>query len=128
MLKKKITVLASTCVALGSLLSLASCGTKYDLVIYNWEDYIYEGTDEKGNRVDDGLVERFEKFYNKKNGTNIKVAYETFSTNEEMYQQIKLGAVKPDVICPSDYMIQRMANEGLLETFSYKENLKTYDQ
>ena len=128
MLKKKITFLAGTCVALGSLVSLASCGTKYDLVIYNWEDYIYEGTDERGNRVDDGLVERFEKFYEEKYGTSIKVAYETFSTNEEMYQQIKLGAVNPDVICPSDYMIQRMANEGLLETFSYKENSKTYDE
>ena len=87
MLKKKIAFLAGTCVALGSLVSLASCGTKYDLVIYNWEDYIYEGTDERGNRVDDGLVERFEKFYEKKYGTSIKVAYETFSTNEEMYQQ-----------------------------------------
>lgn len=128
MLKKKIAFLAGTCVALGSLVSLASCGTKYDLVIYNWEDYIYEGTDERGNRVDDGLVERFEKFYEEKYGTSIKVAYETFSTNEEMYQQIKLGAVNPDVICPSDYMIQRMANEGLLETFSYKENSKTYDE
>ena len=128
MLKKKIAFLAGTCVALGSLVSLASCGTKYDLVIYNWEDYIYEGTDERGNRIDDGLVERFEKFYEEKHGTSIKVAYETFSTNEEMYQQIKLGAVNPDVICPSDYMIQRMANEGLLETFSYNENSKAYDE
>ena len=61
MLKKKITVLASTCVALGSLLSLASCGTKYDLVIYNWEDYIYEGTDENGKKTEKGTIERFEE-------------------------------------------------------------------
>lgn len=127
MLKKNIVLLAGACLSLGSLVSLTSCNTKYDLIIYNWEDYIYEGLDEKGNRVDDSLVRRFEKYYEETHGTSIKVSYETFSTNEEMYQQIKLGAVKPDVICPSDYMIQRMANEGLLDTFSYNESNKKYE-
>ena len=43
MLKNKVTVLLSSLIAVGALTSLTSCGTKYDLVIYNWEDYIYEG-------------------------------------------------------------------------------------
>ena len=128
MLKRKIAFLASTCVAFGALVSLTSCGKGYDLVIYNWEDYIYEGTDEKDNKVDDDLVEKFVKYYEKQNGKKLKVAYETFSTNEDMYQQIKLGAIKPDVICPSDYMIQRMANEGLLEPFSYNEATGEYGE
>ena len=128
MLKRRIAFLASSCVALGALISLTSCGKKYDLVIYNWEDYIYEGTDEKDTKVDDNIVERFVKYYEEKYGKTLSVAYETFSTNEEMYQQIKLGAVSPDVICPSDYMIQRMANEDLLEPFSYNEESKKYGE
>ena len=128
MLKRRIAFLASSCVALGALISLTSCGKKYDLVIYNWEDYIYEGTDDKDNQVDDSLVDKFVKYYEEKHGKTLSVAYETFSTNEEMYQQIKLGAVNPDVICPSDYMIQRMANEGLLEPFSYSEETKKYGE
>ena len=57
----------------------------------------------------------FEDYYKKKTGQVLKVFYEGFSTNEEMYQQLKLGAIKPDLIVPSDYMIQRMANENRLE-------------
>ena len=76
-----------------AIASLTGCKPSYDakLIIYNWEDYIYEGTDEDGNIVDDSLVEMFEKYYNEKTGKRIKVEYECFSTNEEMYQQIKLG-------------------------------------
>ena len=98
---------------------LTACSKKYDLVIYNWEDYIYEGTDDDGNYVEDGTVAAFEKYYEEKTGKKIKVGYECFSTNEEMYQQISLGSIRPDLICPSDYMIQKMANEGMLEEFSY---------
>ena len=128
MRKKNITLLAGVSIALGSLFSLASCGTKYDLVIYNWEDYIYEGTDENDKKVDDSLVDRFVKYHEEKTGQKIKVAYETFSTNEEMYTELSLGSISPDVICPSDYMIQRMANEGLLEPFSYNESTKKYGE
>lgn len=110
-------------------ISLASCGgSKADVVltIYNWEDYIYEGTDEMGNIVDDGVVELFEKYYEEKTGLDIEVDYECFSTNEEMYQQLKLNSIAPDLICPSDYMIQKMANEDMLETFSYDESTGKY--
>lgn len=129
MLKNKLTVLLSSLVAVGALTSLAGCGTKYDarLVVYNWEDYIYEGTDDTGKRVDDSLVKKFEKYYNEKTDKTIKVDYENFSTNEEMYQQISMGAIKPDLICPSDYMIQKMANEGLLEKFSYNDSTGKYE-
>ena len=62
MLKNKLTVLLSSLVAVGALTSLTGCGTKYDLVIYNWEDYIYEGASENGKIVDDGIIEKFEKY------------------------------------------------------------------
>ena len=37
-----------------------------------------------------------------------RLSYDVFETNEEMYPVIEAGAVKYDVVCPSDYMIQRM--------------------
>ena len=122
MKKTRIALLVSLpFLAVGSATFLTGCGKKYDatLTIYNWEDYIYEGTDEDGNAVDDEMWVKFEKYYKKQTGKNIKVNYETFGTNEEMYQQIQMGAMSPDLICPSDYMIQKMANDGMLEEFSY---------
>ena len=63
-----------------------------------------------------------------KTGKTIKVQYECFSTNEIMYSQIKSGSIEADLICPSDYMIQKMANEGMLEEFSYNESTKKYGE
>ena len=121
-------VFAAPFLALGALTTMTGCSKKYDLVIYNWEDYIYEGTDDDGNRVDDSTVKAFEKYYQEKHGKAIKVGYECFSTNEEMYQQISLGSISPDLICPSDYMIQKMANENMLEPFSYNAEANTYEE
>ena len=130
MRKQKLMLLGAPVLALGSMALLAGCGKHYDvtLTIYNWEDYIYEGVDEKGKYVDDSLVEKFQKYYEEKTGLTIKVNYENFSTCEEMYQQITLKSIKPDLICPSDYMIQKMANEGMLEKFSYNESTKKYGE
>ena len=127
-MKKKLILLASCFMALGALTSLAGCASKYDvkLTVYNWEDYIYEGTDSDGNYVDDSMVVKFEKYYKEKTGLKVKVDYENFSTCEDMYQMIKLGSISPDLICPSDYMIQRMANEGMLIPFSYDSKTGKY--
>ena len=104
---------------------LTNCAPKYDvkLIVYNWADYIFEGDDENV-----GTTEAFENYYKEKYGKVLKVDYRTFSTNEIMYSQIKEGAIKPDLICPSDYMIQKMANEGLLEKFPYNETDGQYGE
>ena len=129
MRKTRFALLATApFLAVATLASLTGCAKKYDLVIYNWEDYIYEGTDDTGKIVEDGTIKAFEKYYKEKTGKAIKVGYECFSTNEEMYQQLSLGAISPDLICPSDYMIQKMANEDLLEPFSYNEESKKYGE
>ncbi|HHT67386.1 MAG TPA: extracellular solute-binding protein [Erysipelotrichaceae bacterium] len=129
-MKTKSVLFASALLAISSVSFLVGCTKKYDytLTIYNWEDYIYEGTDEDGNIIGDSLVEMFEQYYEEKTDKTVKVNYECFSTNEEMYQQISLGAIKPDLICPSDYMIQRMANEGKLESFNYDVTTEKYDE
>ena len=126
-MRKKLVLFAAPALAVASLASLTGCGKKYDLVIYNWEDYIFEGTDDSGKIVEKGTIERFEEYYEKEHGVKINVAYETFSTNEDMYKQIKMGSLKADLICPSDYMIQKMANEGRLEPFSYNASDDSYE-
>ena len=78
---------------------LFSCTGKkgVSLRVFNWGDYIDE----------DGL-EIFEE------RTGIKVIYDTFSTNEDMYVKVKMSGSNYDVAIPSDYMIKRMIREGLL--------------
>ena len=126
MKSRKLFFLAIPGLVLSS--GLASCTPKYDvkLVVYNWDDYIYDGTDDDGNIVDKSVVKRFEEYYKEQHDLTLKVEYRTFKTPEEMYGKIKAGSIKPDLICPSDYMIQKMANEGRLEKFSYTESTGKY--
>ena len=88
MTKSKIALLATApALALGALVSLTACSTKYDLVIYNWEDYIYEGTDDDGNYVEDGTIAAFEKYYEEK--TNFKKHHFKYSCNWELNRMCK---------------------------------------
>ena len=129
MKRSKLVLFGIPFLALG-VVALAACGEKYDekLVVYNWADYIYTGLDDTGRKIDKGVVERFKEYYKEKTGKVVKVQYETFATPEIMYQQIKLGSISPDLCCPSDYMIQKMANEGLLEKFSYDDETGVYGE
>lgn len=80
-------------------LVLSGCGQdKPTLYVYNWGDYI-----------DESILGEFEK------ETGIKVVYDTFATNEDMYVKIKSGGSSYDVIFPSDYMLTRMREEDMLE-------------
>ena len=81
-----------------------------ELYVYNWGDYI-----------DDEVVAMFEE------GTGIKVTYDMFETNEEMYPVIEAGAVTYDVVCPSDYMIQKMIENDMLAEINF-ENVPNISQ
>jgi len=95
-LKKTVLVLA---VVVFLLAALSACGAKGEVVnVYNWGEYI-----------DTDVLKQFEK------DTGIKVNYKTYETNEQLYSVLKQGGVSFDVIIPSDYMISRMINEGMLE-------------
>ena len=130
-MKKSALILAMS--ALMSLGGLTSCGGTDDgtivLNVYNWEDYIYEGVDEKGNKIDDSTIDSFEKAYAKEHeGQKIRVNYITFDTNETMYTKLSKRLVKADLCCPSDYMIQKMQSEGMLESFGYDKATKKYTE
>ena len=66
------------------------------LRIYNWEDYIYEPESEED---DASIIDQFINYYETKTGTTISVVYDTFSTNEEMYNTINFGA-QYDLLVP----------------------------
>ncbi len=67
---------------------------------------------EEGPAILDDFCEWYEKTYHKK----IRVEYSTFGTNEDMYNEIVLGN-EYDLLCPSDYMIMKLAAEGRLEKY-----------
>ena len=79
------------------------------VIVYNWGEYI-----------DPDTLTMFEE------ETGIDVIYEEFETNEIMYPKIQSGAIAYDVVCPSDYMIQRMIENDLLAEINYDHipNLK----
>ncbi len=77
--------------------------------VYNWGEYISDGSD---SDIPDINAE-FEKL------TGIKVNYSTYATNEELYAKLKGGGANYDIIIPSDYMISRMIDEGMLEEINY---------
>lgn len=81
-----------------------------ELYVYNWGEYI-----------DEEVIGLFEE------ETGIHVTYDMFETNEEMYPIIEAGAVRYDVVCPSDYMIQRMVENNLLAEIDLS-NVPNIDQ
>ena len=81
--------------------------------VYNWGDYI-----------DSETIDIFEA------ETGIRVIYETFETNEDMYAKIAMGGSSYDVIIPSDYMVERMIQENLLQKINWANipNVKNIDE
>ena len=73
-----------------------------ELYVYNWGEYI-----------DEDVITQFEE------ETGIRVIYDPFETNEEMYPIIEAGAISYDVVCPSDYMIQKMVENDLLAEINF---------
>ena len=92
------------------LTSCSSEGGEYDYYIYalNCEDYI-----------DENLLTSFEDMVYERDNKRVKVVYETYDTNETMYNTLKTGKQTYDLICCSDYMIQRLAREGMITSFHH---------
>ena len=82
------------------------------LTIYNCADYINED-----------LIDEFEKIY------KCEVDYYTYDTNETMYNQLTLQPEGYyDLVCTSEYMIQRLVREGLVEPIDIKTECPVYDE
>ena len=83
-------------------------GQGISINVYNWGEYISDGSDDTLN-----VNAEFEAL------TGIRVYYSTYATNEELYSKLKGGGASYDVIIPSDYMISRMISENMLEPLDY---------
>ncbi len=99
-------------------LALTGCGLSAEeeksdnvVYVYSWGDYL-----------DPEVLEKFEE------ETGIRVILDEYDTNETMYPRVAEGAVHYDVICPSDYMVQKMIANNLLQplNFDFLPNAKEY--
>ena len=108
MKKHRTTHIRQTIAILLLLTSTALCGCASDkgvngqVIVYNWGEYI-----------DPETIRMFEE------ESGIKVIYDEFETNESMYPKVESGAVAYDIACPSDYMISRMIQNGMLSEIDY---------
>ena len=93
----------------------AAEGDKITLNVYNWGQYISDGSD---GYLD--VIAAFEEKY-----PNIHVNYSTYDSNEVMYTKIAGGGITVDVIIPSDYMIARMIDENMLLELNF-DNIPNY--
>lgn len=128
---KKSVAFVLSLVLLVSLLTASvsvQAGEPKDVVtlyVYNWGEYISDGSEDSydsnaefENYFNENLAEEF--------GYKVKVNYSTFSSNEDMYAKVSSGAVKYDIVVPSDYMIERMINENLLRPLNF-DNIPNYE-
>lgn len=83
--------------------SLFAQDREHTLKIYNWADYI-----------DEALIPEFEEWYQKQTGESVKIIYQLFDVNEIMLSKIERGHEDYDVVCPSDYIIEKMLKNDLL--------------
>ena len=82
--------------------------------VYNWGQYISDGTD--------GYIDVNAEFTLR---TGIKVNYSTYDSNEALYSKLKTGGASYDVIIPSDYMVGKLIEEGLVQKLDYA-NISNY--
>ena len=107
MKKGNVKALAVIAMAAASMAALTGCGSSAGgengkVIVYNWGEYI-----------DPETIKMFEE------ETGIEVVYDEFETNEIMYPKVESGAAEYDVVCPSDYMIDKMIQNGLLQELNY---------
>lgn len=102
---KKVIAICLCIMMSASMLSGCGSSGKYPngkVYVYNWGEYIDEET-----------LTLFEE------ETGIEVVYDEFDTNETMYPKVESGASDYDVVCPSDYMIQKMIDNDMLAELNW---------
>lgn len=100
----------TTCLTLAMVLGMTpatkiqAADRAHTLKVYNWADYI-----------DEELLDEFEVWYKEQTGEEVEIIYQLFDINEVMLAKLEKGHEDFDVVCPSEYIIDRMlANDMLL--------------
>ena len=89
-------------------------GQNKKLYVYNWGEYISDGTDGTIN-----VIEEFEKL------TGVEVVYTTYDSNEIMFSKLQSGSAYYDIVIPSDYMISRLIKNDMLAKLNF-DNIPNY--
>lgn len=113
---KKILVFALLLITLLTpVISLTSCGggEKIVLNVYNWGEYISDGSEDSLD-----VNAAFEE-YCASLGLNVEVNYSTYASNEDMFNKLDSGATSYDIVIPSEYMIERMIANDMLEILNF---------
>lgn len=129
MRKKNISALflALTIISSNALTSCGELTTKTNeivLNVYNSADYIKEDDADTNEK---GLITQFEDYCLKEYNQKVRINYSTFDTNETMLSELKTGKANYDLVCPSDYVIQKMIKEDMIEPF-IEEDTPNYNQ
>ena len=121
-MKKIISIVLTLSLLAGMLTVFTGCGGGETLTlnVYNWGEYISDGSEDTLD-----TIQAFEQWYEQTYDTKIKVNYDTYASNEDMYAKLSAGAVSYDVIIPSDYMIARMREENMLLPLNF-DNIPNY--
>ena len=122
-MKRSFRFLFLMAASLMLLIMLVSCDGKdtITLNVYNWGEYISDGSE---GTLDVNAA--FEEYYYETYGQKVKVNYTTYASNEDMYAKLRSGSTGYDIVIPSEYMIQRMINEGMLEELDF-DNIPNFE-
>ena len=123
-MKRLTGILLLLCLALAAVSCKGSGEERsHVLKIYNWADYI-----------DEDVLAEFPDWYKQQTGEDIRLVYQVFDINEIMLTKIERGHEDFDVVCPSEYIIERMLKKDLLlpidrnfgKTPDYLPNISPY--
>jgi spermidine/putrescine transport system substrate-binding protein len=98
-----VLLLLTTIVSLFHSCKESDESRKKILKIYNWADYI-----------DEELLNEFPKWYKEQTGEDVKIVYQVFDMPEVMYTKVALGKEDFDLVCPTQYLIERMLKKDML--------------
>ena len=101
---KKSKLFLSSLLASACILGLTSCTTRQTLLFLNWGEYI-----------DEDILDAFEEKY------NCNVSMDLGDSNEIFYSMVRAGTTVYDVVCPSDYMVEKMYSAGLLQEIDFSK-------
>ena len=104
-MKKFFFAVATLLLPIFCISNVQAADRENTLKIYNWADYI-----DMTN-----VLNKFPEWYKEQTGEEVEVLYQTFDINESMLTEIEVGHEDYDVICPSEYIIERMLRQGLLQ-------------
>lgn len=99
-MRRFFTLLATLCTLIGTA---TAADREHTLKIYNWADYI-----------DEQVLTQFQEWYKEQTGEEVEIVYQLFDINEIMLAKIERGKEDFDVVCPSEYIIERMLRNDLL--------------